>query len=571
MNIMNLIPQSEYEKLKNLKEKKIFSNTESKKNNIQNYDSTNKNKDNSYNINQLNQTKVEDGGKQTIINTCGKQDLTQSDIDSQIEFPKNETFNSIDGIDNNSYNDSLIDYNYDEKKEENINELDTPPNNSKSQEDSFINTNAYNEKEQIDSPAITIASDEDDGQIEPEQPINKQSEDLSIDNLDKTPDNFDIQITDGNLTSPLESKKTSIDDVDKLITSLSKPEVDKNAREDDTEESQLPSPTSVNPDDKYKLWKSRTKFASDPNLWELNKNSIPKEDKSKNIGNSNVSFKVPSRTKQLSNERKKPYIKRQTNKKPLPIDTSGKSVTNYNNPINPDLAITTENSTNYKNKSRMQKKRQTPYSKSKTASAGGFKKNNILVATTSKSNKNIPIETITIESSDQESENKVNKNTTSEVNVIEPGKDMVKKGASNNLKTQQKSESDVNTSTIKQDKKVEMDIPKKQVSRKRTDEDWLAPKDQTRPILKNKIRTRAKTSRDNARENYIAKKRNIVVRSIADEDIPQIANIVKKRLPPQSDTDDNRIIEDLLDPKRPKLASKNSRLKNYAIWNQIRK
>jgi len=88
---MTLIPQSEYKRLVENKSDKIMGSAQSKIQKIysKDPDTTIKNDASNNarpcsNVNQLNQTKIEDGGKQTIINTCKPTSSDDADQNSDI-------------------------------------------------------------------------------------------------------------------------------------------------------------------------------------------------------------------------------------------------------------------------------------------------------------------------------------------------------------------------------------------------------------------------------------------------------------------------------------------------------
>ena len=189
-------------------------------------------------IGQLNQTKIEDGGLQKIISTCDKASNELESVNITPDFPNNQTFKKIDNAidrmesiedENDAANDAKGAEDGPEKKD-GYNEVKWAENDPKKEE-------GYNEVEENNSEE----SQAPDAEFEP------SIEEPGLDNLTE-----DVTIED-NLTNNTNADETTAETVDQ------------------TENSEKPSIHSEEPSDKYQLWEERTKFLKNPDLWEDSK------------------------------------------------------------------------------------------------------------------------------------------------------------------------------------------------------------------------------------------------------------------------------------------------------------
>jgi len=90
------------------------------------------------NVNQLNQTKIEDGGKQTIINTCKPTSSDDTDQNSDISFPSDSAFNNITSSESNPE----IGKDQSENQNKESNDKDTIENQNEENQET---TEGYNE------------------------------------------------------------------------------------------------------------------------------------------------------------------------------------------------------------------------------------------------------------------------------------------------------------------------------------------------------------------------------------------------------------------------------------------
>ena len=579
---MKLIPNREYEKLKEV-QKKNGSNT---------IDSNLTDKKHCNTINQLNQTKVEDGGKQTIINNCSQKEgeIDPEDLENIPSFPKNSDFNFINDdkteFQGETATPSRI-INQEDKRDSSEREYeeneksDTPEDN---EQENYEN-NDQNNPEESDSNADNLAEN-----VPPDSQADNLVGNTIPDNLDLETDKIESSSEEGNMSSNAIAPISSADEnmtptstLDKEKIAQQNPQFEGQGEKKETSSTdKQPSRLSTSLDDKYDLWKAQNDFRTDPELWD-------------------AEIKEPNE-KELSTKKAAKNVQSELSENTQP----------YKNPRNPTLKIRQT-----KKRLVLQNEKKTPYSKLKKTKSGGLKKSNTLVTTHFKTDSKIPVETVSIPSN-HPIEKTVNEHTQPQKTTTEgeksPGKsgdieseiDMLLKNDVLEKKNKVKKDGKVSkkqTNKIKENKimaEVESILKqnksrekapqkaaeeKKKASRKRTEDDWLPAKQQGRQELKSKLKTRSQKQREKMRQEKLDDKRmmKLGVQYQSDGEIEQIADIKKrpynnkakarstdaaqdstKNKKEAEEADSNTIIDDLLDPKRPKMT-------NYTIWNQYRK
>lgn len=590
MNIMKLIPQKEYERMKE-KNSPISTKRAAQ---------INPNEEKNTCINQLNQTKVEDGGRQTIINTCKKDDDGRDapDFNTKVDFPDDNTFDNIDRSKPSLESDD------DAKSISQIKERDLDDKNTSADEvianiDNLTgNKLADNLDYEVDSPEIAEGK--------------------------KTPLPYDMSREGEEGNSPDDKGQDIRDDK----TELEKKENDEpnlnnipNTQDEEKQSAKiLPSTTSPNLDEKYEVWKDRNQYNYDSELWQ-NEND---DNKTKQ-----------SLTDDPENEKD---------------DIDDEDDREYKNPRNPKLRLSPQ-----RKKPEVIKKRTTPYSRTRKTATGGLKKTRSLVSTYLKPNSKTPVENMSIPSSNHSIEKIANQhidyssdNPKSERTKPKSDKGAVKKTSRAKKKTKPDSDSEqmkkkeielmlqkeigrlnedrqntiqtkggakkptriikkkdnmqlddeqmkkreielmlkreIDKLSEKEESEIGLNADKldytlnnnesdniKKSSRKRTDKDWLPAKVQGRVALKAKLKTRAQNVRENMRNKELDNRRNIKPSVSVQYDTPEMTDLTRPLKKTNQDEEANKIIEDLLDPKRPKLIPKTPKISNYTIWNQHRK
>ena len=583
MNIMNLIPQKEYERLKNKNQpKQPDSKLSNRSENIINSTGRMQNAC----ISQLNQTKVEHGGKQTIINNCKQNENDDDDdgasnIDTKIKFPEDDTFDNIgsDKVDigkqtskdesiNNSGDDQITDTAHsnlnDNARDSNANNMDSEREDdviSSNIENDVISSNIGND---IDNLTGDKLPDNLDYNGENLSPITETEENTPALGIGAQKSGSDQPNDDNIEKAPVEDGSEELNKELELTSSEGDSRV---ANNDDAtiQDKMLPPASSSSLDDKYEIWRDRNQYKADSEIWQNDDESEEGSD-----SDSNGKTDVITRTAPYRYARN-PYFKMKSKSK------------------KPSVVIT---------------RRSTPYSKMRTATTGGFKKTNTIVSAHSKDNFRTPIQTISIPSHDHTMEKTVNDhigysgNDANQVKIQGQtrSKKFVKKRKKITAVTPAAAESenkreieemlqkeieaarrDIEETTL--DEEDVTNQKEKKASRKRTVNDWLPAKVQGRVSVKEKLKTRSQNFREKMRDDQLDKRRNSKVKvSTQYDNIPAIADIEslsRKRGAKFSkqvgENAANKIIDDLLDPKRPKLRPQTPRISNYTIWNQQRK
>ena len=292
MNIMNLIPQKEYDRLKS-RNTKLDVNNEKRAPSSKS-ENTMKN---STCVNQLNQTKVEDGGRQTIINTCNQNsepDNKELDVNTVIDFPDDQTFNNI----NNKSQ-----------------ELNSPINEQPLEDDD--NTQKIDTKNSLNEDINTESSDNLTGDRLPDNldflenipdRISEDEEEPDKKEKEKEKDLLPYDTGQSDIRYDKIEQKTN-DDNQNLNDDLQKSE-ENNAQSSDI----LPPASSSNLDDKYELWKDRNQYNYDSEIWQDDTNTDNNND-------------IKDDTKDLPNN----------NQDDDDVVTSGNK--QYKNPRNPNLKL----------------------------------------------------------------------------------------------------------------------------------------------------------------------------------------------------------------------------------------
>ena len=360
MNIMTLIPQSEYKRLVENKSDKIMGSAQSKIQKIYSKDpDTNIKNDASNNtrpcsnVNQLNQTKIEDGGKQTIINTCKPTSSDDTDQNSDISFPSDSAFNNISSSESNPE----IDKDQSENQNKESNDKDTIENQNEENQETTEGYNEPNNNQQNISQNEGSINNQDIINIpngaEPEEnnkDINSRPEENNRDM-----DNLVGRMLADNLNTEEEkniNQEIDVNENNNLEETNSDIPAPSNIEDTQKTLVKLPSSLSLNHDDKYKLWQEQKKYTMDPELWDNIKTlDAPGDAKDQN---QETNIVVDSQNDNINDN----------------ADPTGKNIPSFNNPINPLLKI---QSRKYK-KDKSIKKVVTPYSKTKSTASGTFKK-----------------------------------------------------------------------------------------------------------------------------------------------------------------------------------------------------
>lgn len=451
-------------------------------------------------INQLNQTKVLDGGMQKIFSSCDKastsDEVNKSVIDESFQASsflddgkddgkvyseENEPQTNNKGEESRTAEKNENVRIFSEKEEDGTENYDKDENSNEKKESSDKNEVEVSNKVDENTLKNTIEDDE----VFLTKPVTDENQDITSLNTDKT-------LKDDNLVDS--EQQTNIEPIDNLTTS----EADINV---------LPS-TSNKPSEKYEIWKDRHRHKkTSENREKLEKDStmspIEKQKEEQEMDDLEEStYTIPARK----------YNRKA--KKKVSVSKKAKSL---------------------------------PYSSSRTRMGASLLTNHKLVSTTKLPDSNSKVESAEITKGNKNMENKVNEHNENNSYTSD-----VKPKLRSDPKRLQKSRVPVKVP-------INVDIIQDAYKSKRKRDKLTDADDFSETIIKDLLDPKRIKLKPSRRQRQKVSNTNI----IPDTDAVMTNPTVKRQSTDKEREYDNKIIEDLLDPKRLKLREKNMQ---YPMW-----